>query len=237
MRLFQYASGSTGNFYVIEATNGHRLLIECGIVWKSILKHLKYNLNDIEGCFVSHIDHQDHSKAVKDVLGAGIDTYSSNGSWETVKGEIGHRAKVIAHETLVRLNSFEVLAFNVNHDAKEPLGFVVREKETGEFLLFATDTSHIEYELNYPFSIVAIECSYDRDILSAMVENDDINESLARRLLTSHMEKQATKNHLDKFDLSKCREIHLLHLSKANIDNETTAKEFADRYFREVITI
>jgi phosphoribosyl 1,2-cyclic phosphodiesterase len=146
------------------------------------------------------------------------------------------REHYISNETLTRLDSFDVLAFDVNHDAIEPLGFVVREKSTGEYMLFATDTSHISHKFKFPFDIVAVECSYERERLESYVEDEAINESLAKRLLTSHQEQQVCIDYLqDKCDLSKCREIHLLHLSSNNIDKQGIVDIFEKQFFRKVI--
>ena len=149
---------------------------------------------------------------------------------------LGRRLKITENNTLLRLKSFEVFCFSTNHDCKGSLGFIVREKETNEFLLFATDTSHITQQFKHPFSIIALECSYDKDILQERVDSGDINETLAKRLLSSHMEKNVTMRYLAEFcDLSKCREIHLLHMSRDNIDIEKTKRDFEKCFFVEVI--
>ncbi|MCK5127221.1 MAG: hypothetical protein KAR42_13285, partial [candidate division Zixibacteria bacterium] len=102
------------------------------------------------------------------------------------------------------------------------------------YMLFATDTAFIRQRFNTPFSIIAIECSYDKDVLQNRVESGDINETLAKRLLTSHMEKQVALKYLtDYCDLSKCREIHLLHLSRENIDKDKAKKDFERKLFIE----
>jgi hypothetical protein len=57
---------------------------------------------------------------------------------------------------------------------------------------------------------------------------------LAKRLLTSHMEKQNAMNYLQEFcDLSKCRQIHLLHCSGDNMDKEKVRIEFEKKFFIE----
>ena len=123
-----------------------------------------FDLHNIIACIQTH-EHSDHSKATKGLLNNGIDVYSSKGTLEAL-GLSGHRrAKVVANKTLIRFKEFEVLVFDVNHDAAEPIGFVIREKATNQYLLFATDTSHIKQKFNVKFDIVSLECSYDADIL------------------------------------------------------------------------
>jgi phosphoribosyl 1,2-cyclic phosphodiesterase len=236
MNFKQLYSSSKGNLYIVESNNGKQLMLECGVKWKYLQKALNYDLSRIEACLLTH-DHKDHCRAINDVCKAGIDVYSTDPTYQQCCAVPTHRHKVVSFEKLTKLESFHIIPFGVNHDAADPLGFVIREKATGEFILFATDTSHITVKLDYPFSIVAIECSYSKEVLTAMVESGEVNETLAKRLLTSHMEKQVCMDHLDKFDLSKCHEIHLLHLSGRNIDKQETKEEFEKRYFREIIIL
>ncbi|MDD5503321.1 MAG: MBL fold metallo-hydrolase [Candidatus Thermoplasmatota archaeon] len=236
MKFIQHYSGSEANLYEIVAANGKRLLIECGCVWRKLQKTLQFNLSGIEGCLVSH-SHKDHCKAVRDVAKAGIDVYCSHGTFDALGLDSIRRIGVVPENTLIRLKSFEVLTFATNHDCEGSLGFVVREKATNEFLLFATDTSHITQQFMYPFSIIALECSYDRNMLQERVDKGTINETLAKRLLTSHMEIQNSVKYIADFcDLSKCVEIHLLHLSGENIDKQFAVKTFTDRFLINTIT-
>lgn len=47
------ATGSKGNCYLLQAGND-KLLLECGIPYKEILKGLDFNLNGVQGCLISH---------------------------------------------------------------------------------------------------------------------------------------------------------------------------------------
>lgn len=231
MKFDQLYSSSSGNLYVVTANSGKRLLIECGVSWTKLIKALNYNLTGIVGCILTH-EHKDHSAAIHEVMKSGIDVYASAGTFEALEVSGRRRNKILGDRTLLRIEGFEVFSFWTSHDAKEPLGFIVRERETDEFLLFATDTSHIRQRFGYLFDIIAIECSYDKEILQARVDANDINETLARRLLTSHLEKTATANYIKKHcNLQRCREIHLLHLSGDNINKQQTREEFESMFF------
>jgi len=164
---------------------------------------------------------------------AGINVFASRGIFDVLEIDAGRRVKYIKDRTIVTFGTdFKVRAFYLNHDAVEPLGFIVWNKD--EYLLFAPDTSHITQRFNVPFSIIAIECSYDKNILQKQVDAGDINEEVAKRLLTSHMEKQTAMRYLAKYcNLSKCREIHLLHMSGNNISKEQTRVEFEKKFFIE----
>jgi phosphoribosyl 1,2-cyclic phosphodiesterase len=237
MKFDQLYSGSKGNLYVVSAGNGKRLIIDPGVTWKKLQKALNYDLTGIVGCLLTH-EHKDHSKAVKDILQAGIYVFASQGTLDAIDLKLANhrRAKVIRDKSVVRIGlnaDFKFRAFSVSHDATEPLGFVIKADD--EYLLFATDTSHIRQQFMTLFNIIAIECSYDKAILNKRVESGDINEEVAKRLLTSHTEKQEAMRYIRKFcDISKCREIHLLHCSRDNLNIEQTKTEFANKFFIEV---
>ena len=212
MTFDSYYSSSMGNLYTVTAANGKRLLIECGVPWAKLEKALGFNLRGIEACLLTH-EHNDHSKAFKNVMQAGINIFASAGTWEALSNglqRVWRRARIVANESIVHTESFDILAFKVVHDAAEPLGYVVREKATEELLLFVTDTALLD----------------DNDILAERVERNEINETLAKRLLTSHPEKSWVIRYLkDYCDLSKCREIILLHCSGENLDRQAACKE------------
>jgi phosphoribosyl 1,2-cyclic phosphodiesterase len=231
MEFTQKYSGSTGNLYTVTLNNGKRILIDPGVPYAKLMEALNYDLSGIDIALVSH-GHMDHCKSVYDVIKAGITVYSSEATLKGLDVFGSRRAVRIESGTLLKFNDYQVLAFDTNHDAPDPLGFVIREMDTNEYLFFATDTSHIRQRFNLEFNIIAIECSFDREILQQRVDTQDINETLAKRLLTSHMEKENTKRYLREFcDLSKCREIHLLHMSGDNLNKTETQREFEDEFF------
>jgi phosphoribosyl 1,2-cyclic phosphodiesterase len=233
MKFVQHYSGSSGNLYEVVADNGKRLLLDPGVSWVKVQKALNYDLSNIIGCLISH-EHKDHCGAIRVIISAGVYVHTSKGTISALRLPQERRIKTISCLKASKIDNFDIYAFNLHHDAKEPLGYVIGCD--GEYLLFAPDTSHISQRFNIPFSIIAIECSYDKAILEARVKSEDINEELAKRLLTSHQEKQVAMNYIEKFcNLSKCREIHLLHMSGDNIDKEAARKEFEQKFFVKTI--
>lgn len=238
MRFKQHYSSSRANLYTVTAANGRRLMLECGVRWPMLLAALHYDLDGIDCCFLTH-EHLDHSKAVQQVMRAGIDVYASEGTFKAIEESLHleRRAKSVPHGysyDIIVFGSFHIFPFDIIHDAAEPLGYIVSNE--GEYLLFCPDSGYIKQRFNVKFNIIALECSYDIEILQHRVDTNDINESLAKRLLNSHAEKQTTMNYLSEFcDLSKCRQIHLLHMSADNIDKQATKLEFEKRFFIETI--
>ena len=231
MTFTTHYSSSLGNLYEVRAANGRHLLIEAGVLWAKLQKALDYDLTGIDGCLISH-DHQDHCKAITEVCRAGIDVYASAGTFEALNVARWRRTKIVADQVMVTIGPFEVLAFSVVHDAAEPLGYVVWEPATNEYLLFATDTCLLTQWFMYPFSYIAIGCSYDQEVLQDRVKSGDINETLAKRLLFSHSSVQWVKDYLRNYcDLSECRGIHLLQMSGDNLDKDAVRAEIEKEFF------
>ena len=218
-----YASGSRGNCYKIS--DGRTpLLLECGIPYKEIQKALNFRVSEIAGCLVSH-EHQDHAKAIKDIMKAGIDCYMSAGTVE-VLGISGHRVNIVRAKKQFRLGSWTILPFETQHDAQEPLGFFFAN-QAGEKLLYATDTYYIRYRFQ-GLTHIMIECNYSLDILRTNVANGSVEPALKNRILKSHFSLENVKKFLQANDLGKVQEIWLLHLSDGNSDAERFKREIQE---------
>lgn len=235
MKFIPYYSSSKGNLYEVRSRSGNRLIIECGVRWDRILKAFNWDLTRISGCLISH-SHKDHSREAARVVQAGIDVYASPDTLEAAGLKNRRGTWAVNDQTLItRTEGFQVYCFDVHHDCPGALGFIVRELETDEFLLFATDTSHLSQRFTYAFNIIAIECSYDQAILETQVALGQINETVAKRLRTSHMEKSTTLKYLkDICNLTACTEIHLMHMSGDRIDKPATRREFEQDLFIDV---
>lgn len=218
------SSGSRGNVYLVS-DGVTPILLECGIPIKRIREGLGFKLSEVAGCLVSH-EHQDHSKAIRDVLRMGVYVYTSPGTIEAL-GLVNHRLRPIKDKQSFEVGTWVVRAFETQHDAKEPLGFLLHSKATSERLVFATDTYYVRYK--FPgLTHIMIECNYASDILQANVTSGSVPEVLKNRLLTSHFSLDNVKGFLKANDLSKVREIWLLHLSNGNSDAERFRREIME---------
>ncbi len=215
------ASGSRGNAYFVS-DGVTPLLLECGIPIKQIRQGLNFGLSDVAACLISH-EHKDHSKAIRDVLRMGVDIYTSKGTIDAM-GLQNHRIRPVKDKDTFHVGTWTIRAFGTQHDAAEPLGFLLHSRATGERLLYATDTYYIRYRfprLHY----IMVECNYAMDILEDNVRRGLVPEVLKKRLLTSHFSLENVKEFLKANDLSQVREIWLLHLSDGNSDEERFKQE------------
>jgi len=240
MNFIQHYSSSKSNLYEVVGGGAYprRLLLECGIRWPKIQEALNFDLYGIDACLITH-EHQDHCKAVRDVIKAGIDIYSSEGTINSLGLDSERRAiPAEAGHNFRPCDAFSVIPFGINHDAAEPFGYLVADLDSDDILFFAPDSGFIKQRFDVMFSHVAIECSYDVQIVKRNIKDGLIPAMLGKRLLETHADKETTKRYLDKFiNLEKCRQIHLLHCSEGNLDKEKTKMEFEKRYFIETVII
>lgn len=205
-------SSSSGNCYLIR-TSKETLLLECGVKYKQMIEALNFNLNSVVGCIITH-EHGDHSKSINEVIKAGINVYGSAGTFNARSVNNSHRVHIVKAKIQFRVGSFSILPFDIEHDAVEPLGYLIYHPEFGYFL-FATDTYYIKYKfqnLNY----IALECNYSKEILEERIRAGKLNPVLKKRLLKSHFSLENVKKFLLANDLSGTKEIMLIHLSSGS---------------------
>jgi phosphoribosyl 1,2-cyclic phosphodiesterase len=213
MKLKVLSSSSKGNCYVLQGEK-ESLILEAGIHYKDILKGLDFSLNNIVGCLVTH-EHKDHSKSLQDLIKKGIDIYTSKGTVEAC-GASGHRIHHIESEKQFKIGEFTILPFEVQHDAAEPLGFLIQHKEIGK-LLFITDSYYCKYNFK-GLNHILIECNHSGQILKENVEQGIVPISLSMRIIKSHFSLDNVKEFLKASDLKEVKEIVLIHLSGDNSD-------------------
>lgn len=221
MEIKVLASGSTGNAYRIS-DGQTSLLLDAGIPLKAIQVGCQFRVTQLNGCFVSHA-HGDHSKAVKELAKLGVDIYTSHGTIAAC-GLTGHRIHTVKALEEITVGTFKILPFDVQHDAPEPLGFLFTSTETGEKLLYFTDTYYIKYRFRGLTHIMA-ECNYSLDNIKRSVQAGYIPQDLVPRLIKSHMSLEHFLDVLRANDLSKVMQIYLLHLSNNNSDEKRFKEE------------
>lgn len=225
MKLRVLGSSSKGNCYLLSSPTGS-LLIECGLPFREIQKGLDFDLSNVVGCLVTH-EHKDHCKAIKEATLAGIDCYMSMGTARTICDIKSHRLMPVISGMQFDISDFLIMPFDTEHDAEQPLGYLIMYKPTKEKLLFLTDSYYSKYTfkgLNY----IMIECNYIKETLDANIADGLIDERMKPRLLKSHFSLEHVIQFLQANDLSQCREIILLHLSSQNSDATRMIREIKE---------
>ena len=236
MKLIQHYSSSKGNLYEVVASNGHRLIIDPGVSRVKLLRAIG-TVDKVDAFLLTH-EHKDHSRAAVYLSRLGVPCYGSLG---TING-----SSIKGHDTALPVkaeqwhkisDTFEIWPFNLVHDAVEPTGFWIHDKCRNMNLLFVGETQFIPYEFYELFDIIALNVSYDKDILYKRVEEDTINLKLAKRLRECHLSTDEALNFLNDLDLSRCEEIHLLHVSADNCDKKKLINRLTDQTWRTIITL
>lgn len=255
MRFEALASSSHGNAYIVSDCRT-RILLECGLAFRTLQKKCGFSLCEFDAVLVTH-EHKDHARCAGELARSGQTVYMSAGtalalglaeerplsvmqmSWsqdaaekqcssvQTRTAQMGERRPVdlnaavavisapgvemVEHREQFRVGTFDIVPFAVYHDAAEPLGYLIRSREDGDVLVFATDTVNLRYRFPW-LRLLAIEANFQSDILNRATR---IPEKTKDRIRNTHMEIDTLCEILCNMDLSKCREICLLHLSDA----------------------
>jgi phosphoribosyl 1,2-cyclic phosphodiesterase len=155
----------------------------------------------------------DHCKAVEDIMTAGIDCYISKQTAEAI-GITGHRIKEITPRHRYSIGSWVAKAFKTEHDVPS-FGFLLWSMETKEKLVYITDSMYSRYvfpKMDY----IMVECNYSKKILDRNVTAGKIHPGQKNRIIQTHFGLENVKDFLRANDLSRVKEIHLLHLSDRN---------------------
>ena len=203
------ASGSRGNAYIIS-DGKTTLLLDAGIPFKEIQKGCGFQTSSIKGCLVTH-RHGDHAKAIPKLLQRGIPVYSTA---EVTKIYAGVHGMTALKE--VAIGTFQVLPFLVEHDV-ECYGYQVTSAATGEKLVYITDSAYVKYTFS-GLTHIMIEANYAQEIIIDNAKHDRIPLYLAERVIQTHMSIETLLELLRANDMSKVRQIYLLHLSDGNSD-------------------
>lgn len=227
-KIFCLGSGSKGNSYAVDDGRSV-LLLEAGLSASKITAGYREMLPRVVGCLITH-EHMDHARGAAELARRGIPLYLSKGTMENLPEiQNPYALKIIrAYEPFHLYGQGEVLwtvlPWAAQHDAAEPLGFLIQSRSTGEKLLFATDTCFIPNTFR-GLNTIMVECNYDRHILERAISNGRTDPRILHRLEISHFGLHNVKNMLAANDLRQVSHIYLLHVSAANGDKRTFEKE------------
>lgn len=214
-------SGSSGNGYLID--DGHSMLaIECGVKFKDFCKKANFEISRLDGILISH-EHRDHCRHVKQFLDTTFcDVYATAGTINAMQSDKAlkitmldyYRFKSLAFRRPVEIGHWAITAFETQHDAADPCGFLIDNDISGERILFATDSYYIKYRFKN-ITHLMIEANYSDEVVAdKMSKGFDIKRK--SRLIESHMSIDTALDFIKANKSDKLQEIHLLHLSDSN---------------------
>lgn len=207
-------SGSQANCYLIKH-EGQTLIIDCGVHITTIKKALNYDFSNVVGCILSH-EHKDHSKSAKELRDLGVKIYSSAGTHVEIYLFAGYQDVIQSGQT-IRLGNFKIAAFDIQHDCKQPLGFLI--EINNKRLLFCTDTCYIKYKFEN-INLFMIEANFSEETVKNKMEKTPDNYRLYERVYTNHFSLEKCVAFLKENISSVTEKIILLHLSNRNSDKK-----------------
>lgn len=220
MKITVLASGSNGNAYFIS-DNKTNLLIDCGIPYNLILA--KSNFASIDACLVSHC-HKDHSLSVKELLKHGISVYANTETIEKSKSVHYNLNNFINIGTpSFNIGTFRIHHFEVKHDVQNT-GFMIQSMESGETLVYITDTSYSPFVFNN-INYFILECNYIKSILDQNTNDDEVSVELRNRIVKNHMSLETVMKLIEKSGVNFIKQLYLTHLSKNNSDENIIKRE------------
>lgn len=218
LNIAVHASGSSGNCYTVRSDRAI-VMLDCGLPYRRIAEMTDFRHPD--AVFITH-EHMDHIKAAADFMKRGVDIYMSRGTMEAAGLEPNHRLHIIKNRQSVLVGDIVISAFDTQHDAAEPLGFLL--DDVYDKVLYATDTYYLKY--CFPgLTKIMIECNHSYEILAENLQNGTLPKALEKRLKESHFSLENLKKFFESNDLSKVTEIWLIHLSKGNADPRQFQRE------------
>ncbi|MGD9909193.1 MAG: MBL fold metallo-hydrolase [Candidatus Izemoplasmatales bacterium] len=173
MNVHILASGSKGNSTIIEIEN-QIIMIDAGISLKQVGLRLDFHqkeLTHLDGVFITH-EHADHVGGLASLYKKyQMPIFLSKGTYRNLARSIVDKIDesafhFVQFEQSIPFTDFEVIPFMTYHDALEPTGYKVIEKEKS--LVYMTDTG---YYPEHGFDILRnahcyiIESNHEPDLL------------------------------------------------------------------------
>lgn len=232
-------TGSTGNATLI--TDGESFLqIDCGISYNELNQECGYELFKCKNVICSHA-HSDHIAHAGDYMRHGMKVWATPETWKNgFKMRSPPNYKAFRQSEQFSIDTFLIKPFPVSHTNRdgtpcENSGFLIYSKATKEKLLWITDASYIENR--FPsVDYIGIECNYiDEEDYSNIIGS--VNKFVEKRRFSSHLSVKRCVQFLEAQDLSKVKEVRLIHTSKSTIKNaqkkmlQITQKQFPNINF------
>lgn len=213
IEFISHYSSSKGNLYQISDCKTS-LLLDPGVGINQIKQALGFKLSGISGVLTGH-GHLDHSRGVVELTKVGVDVYAGASTIETHRIK-GHRVHPIKHLGQFDIGTFRILPFLIPHDV-ENFGFLIQSGK--DKFLYLIDCTYCPYKFEKLTSI-ALGINYESSVLIKNVKEGRLHPALARRIIQAHC---SLKTGLDFFkaqDLSKVKQINILHCSETNADKD-----------------
>ena len=201
-RILINGSGSSGHNIVIES-NGHKLLVDLGVDYKTIMSSLCYDITNVSAALASH-NHIDHVRCLDKFIHMGIPCYGNKDVCDAHNG-------CIELPKVLNVNGFKIQTFELVHNA--PTNAFVIDTDDGIRILYCTDTKRIPKKVK-GVHYAAIECNYDQDTI---IDNE-MEDVFTKSKPENHQSLDECIRYLKAINNVNLQCIILWHMSMTNID-------------------
>ena len=233
VKLCALGSGSRGNALVLTGGDGSAIIVDVGFSRREThgrMRRVEVDPGTLRAALLTH-EHDDHSKGCRvfcDELNIPLCTASLTADYLRKKGKLPARVLEFEPGTDFQIGGFEVSPFLVQHDAVEPVGFVIRRD--GVKIGIATDLGDVNalaFQRLCDCDALVLESNYDRQ----MLRDSDRQLYLKRRILGrhGHLDNLAALAALDRLLTARTRVLLLAHLSSECNSRELVQSLFAER--------
>jgi phosphoribosyl 1,2-cyclic phosphodiesterase len=226
LRVSILASGSSGNITLLE-TERTRLLVDCGLGKRETLARLaaiERNVEHIDGILITH-EHSDHCNGLPQMLGLWkAPLYVTEQTMDALNRALPDRLakRLRGVETIqagqhFMVGDIDVHAFQIPHDAADPIGFTFRTN--GTKMALVTDLGYMPELVKVHLrdaDCLLLESNHDLDMLKVGPYPWVVKQRVLSR--TGHLSNHAVSEYLadpEGFD-GRARYLVLAHLSAEN---------------------
>ena len=241
MKFISLGSGSSGNCYLLQSGETS-ILLDAGIGTRSLKKHLKdigLSLeDDVKAVFVTH-DHADHIKSVGNIAReCGKTIFATRLVHEGIacnrclRIDVPNDRKVFVEKGIaVEMGSFRITPFDVPHDSRDCVGYVV-EADGVRFCL-ATDVGHITDTIREQVGLanyLVLEANHDVNMLMMGKYSPFLKERISSD--RGHLNNEQAAYLLAEYATPQLRHVWLCHLSEEN-NHPVLARKTAEAVLRQ----
>ncbi|HKK44769.1 MAG TPA: MBL fold metallo-hydrolase [Balneolaceae bacterium] len=209
MNITKLSTGSKGNAILI-GDGRSQLLLDAGLPFRKLAQRIIFS--QVAGILITH-EHMDHARAVRELLRRSYPVFMSKGTWQALSGmdTLPVSPVFVQHMRAFELASWRIMPFEINHDVAEPLGYLLESKATGERAVYIVDSAFVNFKFDNITHWI-IEANYDEENMARSADH----EALKHRIERSHMSFEEVQIFFRTSNLSRTKEIHLIHLSDRN---------------------
>jgi len=235
-------SGSSGNSSLVQSKDIN-ILVDAGVSGKKIidaLASINIGIENISAILVTH-EHSDHTQSIATLSKKyNIPVYANKKTWEAMSDKknkiLEQNIRYFNNNKSFTLNDVTILPFDIPHDAANPCGFSISDKESK--ISIATDIGHMTNSIldNIKDSnFLLLEANYEPDVLKCSSYPFHLKERIASPVgHLSNIEAGKTINYLTDFGV---KNIMLGHLSNENNFPELAYKSVLEQIENKELTL